>query len=206
MKFTLIPRQMRFFDMFDTAAAHIHGAAKKFHEMLTHFDNLHVREQEIKTAEEALDLTIGKIIKSLDRSFITPFDREDIHTLATSLDDIMDSMEETSHRFEVFRIERPTPEAIELARIIRDCCANLEKALNLCRDMRRSNEIKVHLREIGRLENEADRVYRKEDATLFAQASGQTQDILNLIKWRELYAWLEETVDAVKDVSQVISE
>lgn len=202
MRFSLIPREMRFFDMFDETAVRIHATAEKFLVMITAFDDLHERARVIKEDEEACDILIGKILKALDRSFITPFDREDIHTLATKLDDVMDRMEETAHRFEVFRIERPTPEAKELARIIRDCCGYLEGAIRLCRDMRKSEEIQVNLREIGRLENEADKVYRKEDAALFANEPG---DILTLIKWRELYAWLEETVDACKDVAQVIS-
>src|SRR4051812_23104069 len=113
MRFSLIPREMRFFDMFDQTAAHLHATSEKFLAMITSFDNLHERAHAIKADEEACDILIGKILKALDRSFITPFDREDIHTLASSLDDVMDSLEETAHRFEVFRIERPTPEAME---------------------------------------------------------------------------------------------
>ena len=82
----------------------------------------------MKRDEADCDEVIGQIIKALDQTFITPFDREDIHTLATALDDIMDNMEETAHRFEAFRIDKPTPTAVSLARIIRDCCLHLEKA------------------------------------------------------------------------------
>jgi predicted phosphate transport protein (TIGR00153 family) len=203
MRFSLIPREMRFYDMFDEAAALLHAASDRFLDMLTHFDNISERGQKIKEDEETCDDIVGRIIKALDRSFIAPFDREDIHTLATKLDNIMDRIEQTAHRFVVFRIDRPTPEAVDLARIIRDCCVKLELAIRQCREMRRSNNIKEHLLEISRLENEADRIYRKEDATLFAKDS---TDILNLIKWRELYTWLEETVDACKDASQVVSE
>src|SRR5262249_2908747 len=143
-----------------------------------------------------------RIIKALDRSFITPFDREDIHALATRMDDVLDNMEETSHRLLVFRIERPTPPASALARIIQECCVHIERAVGLCRSMKNVEEIQEHLREIGRLENEADKIYRDSDSALFADPP----DILLLIKWRELYGWLEETVDACKDVAQVISE
>ena len=203
MRFSLIPREMQFFDLFDQVAAQLTAAADKFLDMVTVFDNLPARGQDMKAVEDACDHLIGAIIQALDRSFITPFDREDIHTLATKLDDVMDNMEETAHRFEVFRIDRPTPTAVKLAGIIKDCCAHLAQALTLLRDLRNSARIAQHLREISRLENEADRVYREADAALFAAADG---DILTLIKWRELYAWLEETVDACKDVSQIISE
>lgn len=203
MGFSLLPREMRFFDLFDEAVATITRAANRFVDMVTAFDNLAIRGHEIKREENACDLIVEKIIKALDRTFITPFDREDIHSLATSLDDILDNMEETAHRFEVFRIEKPTPAAIKLAAIIRDCCVHLEHAVRGCRNLKRPEEIQSHLLEITRLENEADQIYREVDAALFAQ--GPT-DILMLIKWRELYAWLEETVDACKDVAQVISE
>src|SRR5204862_5399304 len=126
MRFSLIPREMKFFDMFDEFAATLVHAAKKFHEMVTVFDKLEIRSHELKREEDACDTSVEKIIKALDRTFITPFDREDIHTLASRLDDVMDNMEETSHRLEVFRIDKPTLEAIELTRIIRECCMRLE--------------------------------------------------------------------------------
>ncbi len=156
----------------------------------------------MKTEEEACDDLVREIIEALDKTFITPFDREDIHRLATSLDDILDNMEETAHRLHVFRIGQPTPEAVDLARIIHECCGHLEQAIRLCRDRRKPEEIQVHLRTVGRLENDADRLYRKADAALFVQNG----DVLTLIKWRELYVWLENTVDACKDTAHVISE
>jgi uncharacterized protein Yka (UPF0111/DUF47 family) len=222
MRFSLIPREERFFDMFDEAAAKLTQASVMFLEMVTVFDNLEKRSQALKQEEEKCDTIIEKIIKALDRTFITPIDREDIHTLATSLDDVMDNMEETSHRLEVFRIEMPTRDAIELARIIHECCRRLETAIRLLRDLRHPEKIQEMLREISQLENDADRLYRKADAAMFAnlvisngpvdKVTGVSEhpittiDILTLIKWRELYAWLEETVDACKEVANVISE
>jgi predicted phosphate transport protein (TIGR00153 family) len=203
LRFSLIPRELKFFDMFDEAAATLTRAADKFLDMIIHFDNLPERSEDLKIEEGKLDGIVERIIKSLDRTFITPFDREDIHTLATSLDDIMDNMEETAHRFEVFRINKPTESAVAMATIIRDSCKHLEKAIRECRSLKHPEEIQTHLKEIGRLENEADKIYRDSDSALF---SNGPPDILVLIKWRELYSWLEETVDACKDVAQVISE
>jgi uncharacterized protein len=221
MRFSLIPRELKFFDMFDDFASHLQVAAKKFHEMLTSFDNLESRSRELKRDEDACDACVAKIIKALDRTFITPFDREDIHTLATSLDDIMDNIEKTSYRLDVFRIEKPTPESIELGRIVMECCVRIDSAIKLLRNLRNSEQIHTLAREIGQLENDADRVYRKADADLFARLVTMNGpgghpgvpthpitalDILTLIKWRELYEWLEETVDACKHVANVISE
>ncbi len=224
MRFSLIPREMKFFDMFDEFVATLTQASKKFHEMVSVFDKLDVRSQEMKRQEEACDSCVETIIVALDRTFITPFDREDIHTLATNLDDIMDNMEKTSYRLAAFRIDKPTPEAVEFARIIKECCIRVETAVRLLRDLGNSEKIHVLLREIGQLENDADKVYRMADAGLFANllTNGQAcqaaevptprlapitpEDILALIKWRELYEWLEETVDACKHVANVISE
>lgn len=202
MRFSLMPREMKFFDMFDEASAIINRGAQKFVDMVTTFDRLAERAYELKQDEHACDEVIGRIIEALDQSFVTPFDREDIHTLATTIDDVLDNMEETAYRFQVFRIDKPTPEAVVLARIIQDCCTHLTEALRLCRSMRNVDEIQKHLREIGRLENEADSIYRDTDGDLFSNPP----DLLLLIKLRELYSWLEATVDACKHVAQTISE
>jgi uncharacterized protein Yka (UPF0111/DUF47 family) len=199
---SLIPREERFFDMFDEAAAILTRASGKFLEMVTEYDRLAERSQELKKEEHAVDEVVARIVQALDRSFITPLDREDIHTLATSLDDVMDNMEETAHRFAVFRIDRPTPQAVAMARIIRDGCQHLEGAVRLVRNMKNVERIQEHLREITRLENEADAIYRDSEGALFANPP----DILLLIKLRELYGWLEETVDACKDTAHVVSE
>jgi uncharacterized protein len=203
MRFNLIPREMRFYDMLDEATVIIYRAAVMFLEMVVKFDNLAERARDLKIEEEKCDAVVERIIKALSLSFITPFDREDIHTLATSLDDILDNLEETAHRISVFRIDRPTPETVNLASYIVECCDHLKKAVHLSRNLKNHEEIYKHLVEIGRLENEADKIYRNADAALFANG---TTDILMLIKLREIYSWLEESVDACKDVVNVISE
>jgi predicted phosphate transport protein (TIGR00153 family) len=202
MRFRLIPREEKFFELFDEFTTILTGAAAKFLDMMTAFDRLRERNEELREAEHDGDLVIERIIKALDRTFITPFDREDIHSLATNLDDILDNMEETAHRLEAFRIQRPTEPALQLGRIIHECCKHLAEAIRLCRDMKKIDEIHNSLREIGRLENEADAIYRESDSGLFANPP----ELLELIKWRELYGWLEETVDACKDVAMTISE
>jgi uncharacterized protein Yka (UPF0111/DUF47 family) len=198
----LIPREMKFFDMFDQVAVILIRASDKFLAMVTQFDRLAERSYELRQEERACDDLVEQIITALDQSFVTPFDREDIHNLTTKLDDVLDNMEETAHRFEIFRIEKPPSEAIVLARIIKDCCTHVADTLRLLRTMKNVEEIQKRLREIGRLENEADRVYRDCDGDLFANPP----DILLLIKLRELYGWMEETVDACKDVALIISE
>jgi predicted phosphate transport protein (TIGR00153 family) len=172
--------------------------------MLTVFDNLPARGLELKEVEEKGDSQVENILVALDQTFITPFDREDIHKLATTLDDILDNLEETAHRFEVFNIGRPTRAAIQLAAIIKDACQNLAEAIHQLRFMKDPSEIQKRIVKITQLENEADRLYREVDAALFDNAD--PNDLLTLIKWRELYAWLEDTVDACKECVHVISQ
>jgi predicted phosphate transport protein (TIGR00153 family) len=202
MRFSLIPREEKFFDMFDEASGLLTRASAKFLTMVSEFSELTARSNELKHLENACDQVVERIVQALDRSFITPFDREDIHALATSMDDILDNMEETAHRFAVFRIDKPTSAAVAMARIIQECTLHLEFAIHQIRDMRHVEDVQTHLKEIGRLENEADTIYRDTDSALFADPP----DILMLIKWRELYSWLEETIDACKDTALVISE
>src|SRR5262245_28328861 len=116
MRFSLIPREVKFFDMFDEAAATLSRAAGKFLAMITGFDRLEERSVDLKAEETVCDEIVGRIIQQLDQTFITPFDREDIHALATSIDDVLDNMEETAYRLCSFRIARPTTEAVTLAR------------------------------------------------------------------------------------------
>jgi uncharacterized protein Yka (UPF0111/DUF47 family) len=202
MRFSFIPREEKFFDLFDETAVIISRAAGKFLDMVTEYDRLHARANELKLEERACDDVVGRIIKALDRSFITPFDREDIHTLATKLDDVLDNLEETAHRLEVFRIDKAPAPVVAMARIIQECCLHLEHAVRACRTLKHPKAVQDHLKEITRLENEADNIYRDADSALFANPP----DILMLIKLREIYGWLEETVDACKDASMVISE
>jgi uncharacterized protein Yka (UPF0111/DUF47 family) len=202
MRFNLIPREEKFFDMFEEATTVLNRAAGRFLELVTKFDCLLERSHEIKEDEHACDLIVERIIVALGRTFITPLDREDIHTLATQLDDIVDNMEETAHRFAAFRIEKAAPAAEALARIIHECCGHLKEALALCRDMKDTDGIQKRIREIARLENEADNIYRESDSALFAEPP----DILLLIKWRELYGWMEETVDSCRTLATTISE
>ncbi len=213
MRFSLIPREMRFYDMLEEASVIVSRAAGKFLEMVTVFDKLGERDRDLKYEEVKCYSVIEKIIKSLNVSFITPFDREDIHMLATRLDDVLDNMEETAHRLAVFHIAKPTPETVKLASYVVECCTHLEKAIHLSRNLNDHEHIYKHLVEIGRLENEADTIYRDADAALFAappsptEESGRVErDILMIIKLREIYSWLEETVDACKVAANVISE
>src|SRR5438045_5780649 len=135
---------MKCVDLSDEVSATLTRASGRFLAMVTESNRLPERSYEMRQEEHACDEVVGRIIKALDRSFITPFDREDIHTLAALLDDILDNMEETAHRFVVFRIQQPTPEAVVMARITQDCCTHLAGALQSLRSLKNVEEIQTH--------------------------------------------------------------
>ncbi|GDY07781.1 MAG: DUF47 family protein [Planctomycetota bacterium] len=202
MRFSLIPREQKFFDQFDEVTKIIVTAAQTFAELVDHFDHLERRMNEIRELEHKCDIAVGGILTSLGRTFITPFDREDIHTLATSLDDVLDNLEEAAFRLTAFGIEKPTPEAVKMAFIIQQSCNHVQRAVSMCRKHIGSEKMAIELREISRLENMADEIYRNVEADLFANPP----EIMTFIKQREVYAWLENTVDACRDVAHVINE
>jgi uncharacterized protein len=202
MRFSLIPREQKFFDQFDDVTKIIVQAAQTFAELVDHFDHRERRMNEIRELEHKCDVAVAKILTSLGRTFITPFDREDIHTLATSLDDVLDNLEEAAFRLTAFGIEKPTPEAVKMALIIQESCNHVQRAVHMCRKNIGSEKMAAELREISRLENMADEVYRNVEADLFANPP----EIMTFIKQREVYGWLENTVDACRDVAHVINE
>jgi predicted phosphate transport protein (TIGR00153 family) len=202
MRLSWIPREQKFFDMFDETMAIVVKAAEAFTHLVEDFNHLDRRVSELRELEHKCDMSVEKILKALGRTFITPLDREDIHTLATSLDDVLDNMEEAAYRLTAFRMDKPTPQALKMALIIQQACMHVQKAVQLCRGNLGSEEIALELREISRLENEADDIYRNVEADLFENPP----EIMTFIKLRDLFAWLESTVDACRDVAHVINE
>ncbi len=202
MRFSLIPREQKFFDQFDAVTKIIVTAAQTFAELVDHFDHRERRMNELRELEHKCDIAVAGILTSLGRTFITPFDREDIHALATSLDDVLDNLEEAAFRLTAYGIEKPTPEAVKMALIIQESCNHVQRAVSLSRKHISSEKMAIELREISRLENMADEVYRNVEADLFANPP----EIMTFIKQREVYAWLENTVDACRDVAHVLNE
>ena len=202
MQFSLIPREQKFFDQFDEVTKLIVTAAQTFADLVDHFDHRERRMNEIRELEHQCDVAVGGILTSLGRTFITPFDREDIHTLATRLDDVLDNLEEAAFRLTAFGIDKPTPEAVTMALIIQQACNHVQKAVQMCRSQIGTEEMARELMEISRLENAADEVFRNVEAALFANPP----EFISFTRQREVYAWLENTVDACRDVAHVINE
>ena len=206
VRLRLIPREERFFDLFAEDASNVLGAARLFEAMVRTYDAPEERAREIRDAEHRGDEISHDIGHRLEATFVTPFDREDIHALISALDDVLDLIEEAADTFVLYRIEAPTAVAVQQASIIVRQCEQLYEALT---HLRGFHGLEKYWIEVHRLENEGDQVARKAIADLFAGASGERDasgqvDPLQVIKWKEIYGLLESTIDKCEDVANII--
>jgi predicted phosphate transport protein (TIGR00153 family) len=195
--FRLLPETPKFFELFERQSATVLEGARALSEMAENFVNVAEKARHIKELETAGDQITHDVISTLNRTFITPFDREDIHALASSLDDVLDNIEGVASRFALFKVERLTPETRELIQIIEKGCVAIHEAVKSLRDRKSAQPFLI---EINKLENDADLISRDMTAKLFEDAA----DFRELIKWKELYGRLEATTDDCEDVANII--
>ena len=200
MGFSLLPRNDRFFDLFSVSALNIRRGADELLALLEDFTAPAARVSRLKEIESEGDTITHNIIEYLNASFITPFDREDIYALAGNLDTVLDEIEGVASRIHLFGVDKPTSECVELARIIVRAAQLIEDAI---RNLRHFSGLKEFLIAIHDLENQADQITRRETARLFHDGS---IPVLELIKWKEIYARLEHTADRMEDVADVIED
>ncbi|ANA39315.1 MULTISPECIES: DUF47 domain-containing protein [Geobacter] len=196
--FGLIPKEEKFFAMFKDMAANIVTGGKLLKQMLDSYDDPLASQKKIKDVEHACDAVTHDIIQKLNKSFVTPFDREDIYALAAALDDIIDLIDASAQRFIMYNVEKPTPEAKELAFLILQGCLAIEKAVSHLGE--KFEHIAEHCVEVNALENEADRVCREAVSRLF----DEEKDPIQLIKWKEIYETLERATDKCEDAANIL--
>jgi len=197
MKFSFIPREERFFELFEESAANIFKTAKIMKEMVGNYSLAEVKAKEIFDAEFEGDRITHEIIRNLNKTFITPFDREDIYNLASKLDDILDLMEAVTDRMIIYRIEEPTIECRKMVDIITRMTEVITWGIS---NLKNLTQVYDHCIEINRLENEADRVSRDAIGRLFEEED----DPIAVIKWKEIYEKLEDTTDSCEDVANIL--
>ena len=193
----LIPREKKFFRMFSEVCDNLTAGARMLHDVLQNPNGLAERISQLQEIEHRGDTMTHDIIRMLNQTFITPFDREDIHRLTSSLDDVLDFVNAAAVRMTLYRISSPPPAAADLARIIVTQAEELTKAVALLGD---NQHLLEHCVEVNRLENEADRISRKAIAELFESE----KDPIQLIKLKELYEVLETATDKAEDAANVL--
>ena len=197
MTFRLLPKDVKFFDLFIQDGENLELAAGRLHEMVDRYDRLDERVVEIQAFEKRGDEIDREIMRRLEDAFVTPFDREDIHELAARLDDVVDGIQAIAETFVIYGVVRPTDEARRLAKIIMEQAVELIAALRGLNGLR---GLEPHLAAVHTLEHEADGLSRAAIARLFREAG----DPLEVIKWRDLYGALEDTIDAAEDAAEAI--
>ncbi len=198
-RFRMFRRTDKFFDMFIEAARNIHQGARVFQQMLEDFHGTDEQWRAVEEYEHEGDKITHRILRTLHQTFITPADREGIHKLTSALDDVIDLVEASAARMAMYRVTKPTPEAVRLAGIIVRCTDRIVRGVTA---LPRFEFIQEHCIEINRLENEADEVARTAIAALFL---GDVPPI-EVIKWKEIYETMETATDRCEDVANLLEE
>jgi predicted phosphate transport protein (TIGR00153 family) len=195
--FRLIPREEKFYTDFQALATELQRGASLLEQMLAPDHPVWAKADEIKEVEHKCDSLTHEIIQRLNRTFVTPLDREDIHTLARSLDDVMDAIDASATLVRLYRLERVREGARELAQIISACASEIHPALTA---LEQGKRLITHAVELYRLENEADRVQQQAVSNLF----DTERDPIVVMKWKETLDFLEMATDRCEDVANVL--
>ena len=195
-----MPREGKFFDLFNAHAERIVEGARELAAMMSRFDELEAHAQRIDDVERAADKITHETITLLHRTFITPFDREQIHALITAMDDILDLIQDVAESIALYDLRAVTPEAKQLAEICQQCCDRVKSAVALLTNVKDSNAILKCCEEIDRLESDADRVMRAAMSKLFREEN----DLKQVMKLRVVYDLLESITDRCEDVANII--
>ena len=193
----LIPRDEKFYGLFNEQAANIHSAAKLLVALFENFQDVQKQVSEIKFLEHKGDQLTHALMKKLNRTFITPFDREDIHALGSALDDVLDLVEAAATRFITYKIKNVTPGAQQLARVI---LHGTEIIVSAVAQLNHPQNMLEYCEQLTLLEEEADRIKGECIARLFEEST----DPFEVIKWKEIYEVLEASTDKEEDVADVL--
>ena len=193
----LIPRETKFFEMFNKMAVNMVEGARLLRDILNDYRNVEEQVRRLKAIEHRGDDMTHDVLTQLNQTFITPFDREDIHKLASSIDDVLDFVDAAAERLVIYKIQNPPAAARELALIIVRQTEELAEAVSA---LGKSQQVLLHCVEINRLENEADQVVRQAVGLLFEHET----DAVTLIKHKELCEILERATDKAEDVANVL--
>jgi uncharacterized protein Yka (UPF0111/DUF47 family) len=193
----LIPRDAQFYDMFLEVAKRLTGSATLLHQAFEDPANLEQRVAQIKTLEHEADNLTHDIIDRIDRTFVTPFDREDIHELAGKLDDVVDLIDGAARRAQIFHIKAARPHGVTLSEVLLRAARTIEETVGRMKDPK---AVSAGNRQLKLLEEEGDSVFHEALDVLFANAT----DAILVMKWKELYDKIEDAIDQCEDVGNVL--
>ena len=196
----IFPKDTNFYDLFERGVTKVHEGVQLLEDLLKNFINVPLKAKRIKDVEHEADLVTHETVAKLNKTFVTPFDREDIHGLICSLDNILDHVEAAADKLSLYRINEIKPDATLLTDILLRAVQEVQKTVVQLRHLKGGDSILQHCIEINRLENEGDFVYRSAIAKLFEKGD----DTLDILKWKEVYESIENAIDSCEDVANVI--
>ncbi len=200
IRFPFMPKGEKFFDLFEEGAANLVETAKAFRELVDKWEDLEEKVKGITDHEHRGDDVTHRIMANLHSTFFTPLDHEDIAALANAMDDVVDFIQAAADNMLIYKVERPTQEAVELANVIVDASFEVQRAITSLRHRAELGQMLSRCVELNRLENEADRIMRRAVGHLFEDCV----DVVNIIKWREIYEHMESATDRCEDVANVL--
>jgi predicted phosphate transport protein (TIGR00153 family) len=202
MRFSLIPKEEKFFDLLEDASANMIEASHALADFLKDVSSREQKAPIIKDFERKGDVMTHEILRKINRSFSTPLEREDIHALASNMDKILDAMESLANRLIIFRIQEMRPMGFDLCKILIEAIAEIDKAVRHMRSMKNLEEMEACCAQIARLESRSDTLTRQAVGELFDHA--KPEDTLEIIKWKEIYERFETALDKCSRVAGVI--
>ncbi len=198
--FNLMPKDTVFFDLFEGLAGHVSTAAEHLRTLARQFPDISGPLQRIREEEHAADQLAHNALDRLDRTFITPFDREDIHTLIGELDDIIDTIDALAKRIPLFHVKTIEPEFLKQTDVLLAATIAVSEAVHRLRKSRKLEELRDKLIEIHTHESIGDDNHHAAMSKMF----GGTMDTLEVVKWKELYDYIEEAIDGCEDVGNTL--
>jgi predicted phosphate transport protein (TIGR00153 family) len=197
MRLRLVSGESSFFDLFEQLAAKVQQGSGELLDLLTNYTDLERKTDRVLDTEHEGDELTHEIIRRLNTSFVTPFDREDIHHLSSSLDDVLDHIEAAAEYLQLHKIQQPLPQMVSLSQTLDEAAKKTAAAMPGLRKMKNLEEYWI---EINRLENEGDRFYRRTIAELF---SGDYK-AMDVLKFKEIIEEIEQAIDRLEDVANTI--
>jgi len=198
--FSLIPKEQVFFDLFEQAAKNVHDGARALEELLENFRDVADKAKKVKDIEHAGDKITHTTIEKLNKTFITPLEREDIHELICRLDDILDLIDTAVSRIVLYKIEKPTDDAKALAKVLVHATKIITELVPQLRNLKHTDALIQQCISVHTQENEGDRIEQHALAALFENG----QDPIFIIKWKDIYEDLEAATDRCEDVANVV--
>lgn len=198
--FSLTPKEDKFYTFFIDSAEIAHKAALLLLDFLNDLGNSEENLKKLKEVEHEGDRKQHEILQQLNKTFITPFDREDIYLIAKGMDDIIDYIESSASRFVMLNVNNCTKEAKILSDMIVSCCEEIIVIMKELKNMKTSTLISKKIIEVNRIEEEGDKVSRRAIMDIFRE----DMETIEVMKWREIYQYLEDSLDACEDIANII--